>query len=204
MGDNMTCLFDVIYSFDGRVQVGEYSVSAIRNKLCAPISKKITAYGVEKFDFIAPIPQTGNLYAQTIADAVSLPCNHIITKPKDQRTTQLNYEERIALNAKIFEIDASYVAGKNILLIDETIVSGQTYWLLRRQLLKSGANYVSCAIVAPRVRWRCPFSHKVHERVSVNFERNLRSRIKHDILEPDMQDFEEIVSANFICMLCHQ
>lgn len=197
----MNCIFDIIYTFDNRIKVSNTTTANVRREFCEKVVQKIPSN--HNFDLIAPIPETGRLYSNQIAKLSNIPHAEILSKGTQQRTTFLSQSERFKINVNHFKVDRDLIQNKNILLIDETIVTGQTLWLTRRQLLKDGATSVSCALIMPPVKWFCPFGKRDKKDTFYNINNNMRPRYNFHLIYPDEDSVKEIIYKYDFCDLCH-
>lgn len=197
----MNCIFDIIYTYDNRIKVSNTTTGNIRNEFCKKIAEKIPVD--HNFDIVAPIPETGKLYSKEIARLTNIPHLEILTKNTHQRTTLLSQSERFKINANHFEVESDLIQNKDILLVDETIVTGQTLWLVRRLLLKEGARSVSCALIMPPVKWLCPFGKRKKKEIFYNINSNMRPKYNFDLIYPDEKSAKEIITKYRFCDLCH-
>ena len=197
----MNCIFDIIYTFDNRIKISNTTVGDVRREFCSKIVDKIPTD--HNFDFVAPIPETGRLYSYEIAKLLNVPHMEVLSKDVQQRTTSLAQSERFKINVNNFIVNKKHVANKKIILVDETIVTGQTLWLTRRQLLKAGAASVTCALIMPPVKWCCPFGKRKVQETFYGMHNNMRPKYNFDLIYLEEESAKEIISKYHFCDLCH-
>ena len=135
-------IIDKINVYAARLKLGEYLARAVKNRL-----------NVKDIDCVMPIPDTGRAAAQELAGILKLSYREGFIKNRyvgrtfimpDQATRKKSVRQK--LNAMPIEF-----AGKNVLLVDDSIVRGTTMEQIVDLARQSGAKKVFVASTAPRV-----------------------------------------------------
>lgn len=135
-------VIDKINVYAARLQLGKYLAHTIKERL-----------DINEIDCVIPIPDTGRAAAQELASTLQLNYREGFIKNRyvgrtfimpDQKTRKKSVRQK--LNAMPIEF-----AGKNILLVDDSIVRGTTMEQIVELARQSGAKKVFVASTAPRV-----------------------------------------------------
>jgi len=140
----------IIYQSSGK----EVSYSAIRFAL----GKKLAEEHPVDADMVIPVPRSGIPAAEGYAEALGLPCRHvIITEGVDiGRTfieTEMNTRAYLA-NLK-YTVIADRVVGKRVVVVDDSKIRGLTIQVIVAKLYAAGAKEVHIRIPAPRYMFCC-------------------------------------------------
>ena len=122
------------------------------------------SYDVEKFDCISCVPMyrkakkrrsynQAELLARECAEILGLPFDDLLEKFKDTPPQHTMKRSERGKNVKgVFRVrDKSLVRGRNILLIDDIITTGNTLGECARMLKRGGCRDISCAVVCTAV-----------------------------------------------------
>lgn len=155
----------VCTEYSGRVRAAVLRMKRGRNRFAADafglmLAECIGADAAD-FDMITYIPtrfgrstKLGGEHSRRIARGISvrafvpLKCTLRALKGKSQQKS-LTREQRFENARNMFEtVDPEYIAGKNILLVDDVVTTGATLGSAAEQLRKAGAAGVSAAVFA--------------------------------------------------------
>ena len=104
------------------------------------------------------VPNTGNDYARSYADAAELEYCEYITKNKNvERTFILKSDEERNRQAKQKYVFDVRMKGENIVLVDDSLVRGVTMNNLVNQLVEFGVNKIHIRITSPPVIAPCNY-----------------------------------------------
>ncbi len=106
---------------------------------------------------MVPVPETSRTAAIAVAETLDVPYREFLVKnPYVPRTFILNkQEERVkALKSKLSLIGPE-IKGKRVLLVDDSVVRGNTSRLMSERLREAGAKSVSIASTCPPIRYGC-------------------------------------------------
>ena len=104
------------------------------------------------------IPKTGNDYANSYADSVGLPFKEYIVKKKGVGRTFIlkNNEERTKISMRKYIFDER-LKGKDVILVDDSLVRGVTMRTLITQLTVFGVSDIHIRIMSPPVISPCNY-----------------------------------------------
>ena len=147
--DAAHCMFEFVYfSRPDSVMEGR-SVSAVRRRLGEELAR--TYASGARADLIVPVPDTSRTAAEGISEVMGLPIREGLIKNRYiHRTFILPTQEerrngvRLKLNA-----DAEVVRGRDIILVDDSIVRGTTIKDIVQQLRRAGAGRIEVWITSP-------------------------------------------------------
>ena len=147
------CGFELIYYFNSLESADRETVGAVRFQAGCELAK---IFGV-KGDIVAPVPNTAREVAQgySYASGIEL-CEVIIAnKTLGRYFVQKTQEERERVVNEKFTYLPQEIKGKNIVLIDDSIVRGTTTKNIIRRLREFGANKIHMLISSPPVLSPC-------------------------------------------------
>ena len=156
------CMFEWVYFSSAESIIDKRSVYearlALGRYLCQQIQPLI-AENIIQPDIVAPIPETSRLSTIAVAEELQIPYREILIKNRYvHRSFILDSDEKrtsavgIKLNPVCHE-----VAGKKILLVDDSIVRGTTSRSIVRALKKCGAKEIYLASTCPEIQYPCYF-----------------------------------------------
>ncbi len=149
------CMFEYIYFarpdswlngalvYDARVNMGRYLAEKIRSQ-----------YANLQIDCVVPIPDSGRVAALEVAHTLNLPYREGLVKNRHTGRTFIveGQARRRRSVAEKLNIIAPEFSGKNVLLVDDSIVRGTTGMELVGMARAAGARKVYFASAAPPVR----------------------------------------------------
>jgi amidophosphoribosyltransferase len=147
------CIFEYVYFARPESIINEISVYKSRINMGYNLAQQIIKYYpfiIDKIDSIIPVPDTSVISATEIANILQKPLKMGIIKNRNIARTFIMKDLNIRKNSikkKLYIINDE-VKDKNILIVDDSIVRGNTSRLLVKGLRKNGANniyFVSCA-----------------------------------------------------------
>lgn len=107
---------------------------------------------VNDADMVIPIPNSAIPAAQGYAEALGLPCvPALVRNPYVQRTFILPEAERVTAIRDKFRIVVSLVKGKRVVLVDDSVVRGNTTRGQAELLLAAGAQSVDVRVASPPI-----------------------------------------------------
>lgn len=150
------CMFEWVYFARVESAMGSTSVYQARFDLGLILAEEIKRRGIEA-DLVLPIPETSRIAAGAMAEALNLPCRELLIKNRYvQRTFLLDDQaaRQQAIKRKLFPI-APEIAGKRCLVVDDSIVRGNTAVQIIRMLKQSGAKEVTLVSTCPPIANPC-------------------------------------------------
>ena len=151
------CIFEWIYIsredsiinnvsvYEARLKMGEYLANNIKNQI-----------NINEIDYIVPIPTTSKPIALKIAEVLQKPYRECIIKNRYiYRTFIMNNQMKRNKNIqKKLSVVKNIVKDKNLLIIDDSIVRGNTIKHIVQLLKKNNVNKIFVASCAPIIKYQ--------------------------------------------------
>ena len=146
------CLFEYIYFSRLDSIVNNISIYNFRFLLGKILGKRIKDNNID-VDFIIPTPETSRVYAYGISYETKIPIQECIIKNRYvNRTFIIENKDMITENIKRkFSVINEIVDGKNVLLIDDSVVRGNTSREVIRLLKDGNVADVYFASASPKI-----------------------------------------------------
>jgi amidophosphoribosyltransferase len=181
------CIFEHVYFARPDSVVFGNSVAEVRQKLGAQLARQHPIDG----DIVVPVPDSGVYAALGYALESGIPFqyglvrNHYVGRTFiEPKQTIRSFGVKVKLNP-VREL----VAGKRIILIDDSIVRGTTSKKIVRMLKQAGASEVHMRISSPPTSWPCYYGIDTPERQDL-----IASTHSHD----EIRDFIEADSLGYL------
>lgn len=149
------CVFEFVYFSDATSMLDARSVYEVREEMGRQL---VHEHPVEA-DLVVPVPLTAIPMALGYAEASGLPyaepiiasryADRSFIKP-DQRLRQMEVDLK-------FNIVRSKIDGKRLVIVDDSLVRGNTLLILIKALRRAGAKEVHMRIATPPIRHPCYF-----------------------------------------------
>ncbi|ATD05747.1 amidophosphoribosyltransferase [Pseudoalteromonas sp. CO348] len=150
------CIFEFVYFARPDSNIDKMSVYATRVNMGTKLGEKIaTEWGDKDIDVVIPIPETSCDIALEIASVLGLPYRQGFVKNRYIGRTFIMPGQELrkkSVRRKLNAIDREF-AGKNVLLVDDSIVRGTTSAQIVEMAREAGAKNVYFASAAPEVRF---------------------------------------------------
>lgn len=149
------CIFEHVYLARPDSMIDGISVYKTRLRMGEMLAKKIlTQWGDHDIDVVIPIPDTSRTSALQLANALEVPYREGFIKNRYIGRTFImpgQAERKKSVKQKLNAIDLEF-RGKNVLLVDDSIVRGTTSQQIVQMAREAGAKNVYFASAAPAVR----------------------------------------------------
>lgn len=205
------CFFEWIYFANPCSDIEGKSVYHVRMMLGELLAKEISKRKHLKIDYIAPVPDTSRIASQRIAELLSIPVREVILKNRyySKRVFILNSAEarQEAIKQKYLYVP-EFIAGKNLLLVDDSIVRGITAKEVVKELRNRGARKVYLAITSPPIIRPCYYGidFATDEEVIAGNGASLADIEEEigadEIIYQGIGDMYEAIGATDLCMAC--
>ena len=150
------CIFEFVYFARPDSTIDKISVYASRVHMGKKLGQKIKREWEDvDIDVVIPIPETSCDIALEIAGALDLPYRQGFVKNRYIGRTFImpgQTERRKSVRRKLNAISAEF-AGKNVLLVDDSIVRGTTSSQIIEMAREAGAKNVYFTSAAPEIRF---------------------------------------------------
>lgn len=167
------CAFEYIYFARPDSIIEGKSVYEVRKKMGEILARKFKSKPEFKADFVVGVPDSGVSAALGFANALGIPLemaivrNHYVGRTFIEPTQELrNLKVKLKLNPM-----SKVLAGKEIVVVDDSIVRGTTSKKIISLLRHAGARKIHFAVACPEIKFP-------------------------DIYGIDTPTFEELISAN--------
>ncbi len=157
-GTPRPCIFEFVYFARPDSVIDGIEVYQARLRLGERLAVEVARQGV-KPDVVIPVPDTARAAATSLASALGLEQREGLIKNRYiARTFIMHGQDRRALSVrqKLNPV-RSQVAGKNVLLVDDSIVRGTTSREIVQMVRGAGTRRVFLAITAPPLRCPCVY-----------------------------------------------
>ncbi len=150
------CIFEYVYFARPDSTIDKASVYAARLAMGRHLGEKIKReWGDLDIDVVIPIPETSCDSALEIAKVLELPYRQGFVKNRYIGRTFImpgQSQRRKSVRRKLNAINQEFI-GKNVLLVDDSIVRGTTSEQIIEMAREAGANKVYLASAAPEIRF---------------------------------------------------
>jgi len=150
------CVFEAIYFARPDAVMGDRSVYEVRFALGEALADRVRAKGIEA-DVVIPVPDTARPAATAVSEALELPLREGFIKNRYSGRTFIMPDALTrdrTLRLKLNPIPRE-IAGKQVLLVDDSIVRGTTLARVIKLLKQANAGSIHLAIHAPPVMHPC-------------------------------------------------
>ena len=147
------CLFEYIYFARPESYINDILVHDFREKAGEKILEIIDKSVLKQIDLIVPVPQTSMISAIAISNKTKIPLKYAINKNRYTSRSFINKENDILKTIKKITVIKSAVEGKNILVVDDSIVRGNTSKYIIQELRKCNVGKIYFASCSPPIKY---------------------------------------------------
>jgi amidophosphoribosyltransferase len=151
--DRHGCLFEYVYLARPDTTIAGRSVHATRVEIGRTLAREAPAVA----DLVIPVPQSGVPGAVGFAEASGIPYGDGLVKNQYVGRTFIQPSQTIrqlGIRLKLNPL-RDVIAGRRLVVVDDSIVRGNTQRALVKMLREAGATEVHVRISSPPVRWPC-------------------------------------------------
>lgn len=206
------CMFEWVYFAAAESQIETQTVYQARLNLGSKLAEKVSALkneGKVNPDFVCPVPDTSRTAAIGLAESLSLPYREGLIKNRYvQRSFILNTQDKRdkAVELKLSPV-ISEIKGKNILLVDDSIVRGTTSKKIIDLLKRNGAAEVTLAITCPPLRYACYYGIDFPDENQLIANGKTVEQIAeyvgaNSVIYLDENDLKEAIGMDTLCTSC--
>lgn len=149
------CLFEYIYFARAESYINDILVYDFREKIADSLVTNLNKYNIDidNIDYVVPVPQTGLISAINVGQLIQKPIKYAIIKNRYMHRTFINPDKNtIVKNIKKIKIVKSLIYNKNLLIVDDSIVRGNTSRYIISELKKCGAKKIYLASCCPPIK----------------------------------------------------
>ncbi|NLC97727.1 MAG: amidophosphoribosyltransferase [Actinomycetales bacterium] len=147
------CIFEYVYLARPDTTINDQRVFSVR----AEIGRRLAQSAPVEADLVIPVPESGTPAAIGYAEASGIPFGHGLVKNSYVGRTFIQPSQTIrqlGIRLKLNPL-RDVIAGKRLVVVDDSIVRGNTQRALVRMLREFGAAEVHVRISSPPVKWPC-------------------------------------------------
>jgi amidophosphoribosyltransferase len=147
------CLFEYVYLARPDTSIGGRGLHATR----VQIGRTLAAEYPAEADLVIPVPESGTPAAIGYAEASGIPYGQGLVKNSYVGRTFIQPSQTIrqlGIRLKLNPL-RDVIEGKRIVVVDDSIVRGNTQRAIVAMLRESGAREVHVRIASPPVKWPC-------------------------------------------------
>jgi len=152
------CIFEYVYFARPDSVMNGVEVYQARLRLGERLAQEVKRQGVRP-DVVVPVPDTARAAASSLASTLGVDLREGLIKNRYiARTFIMHGQDRrtLSVRQKLNPV-RSQVAGKDVLLVDDSIVRGTTSGEIVQMVRDAGARRVFLAITAPPLRFPCVY-----------------------------------------------
>ncbi|WP_195176207.1 amidophosphoribosyltransferase [Mesorhizobium sp. INR15] len=156
-----SCSFESIYFHTAGGLLRGSPVAALRHRLGQLLAREHPVDG----DLVVPVPKSGIDFAQGFAEQLHRVPEHAISLTADAaRTFIQEAASRADAIRRKYVLNTSAIAGRSVIIVDDSLVRGATMKHLASALRHAGASQVHARIGSPRFTHPCFFGIDVPDR----------------------------------------
>ena len=154
--DHAHCMFEFVYFAHPCSCIEKRLVYDVRLELGRELGYRIKETMLD-IDYIIPVPDTSKPASQALSEVLKVPVREAIIKNRYLQRTFImkSKEERSSVAKRKYLYSPSYIKGKSILVVDDSIVRGLTSQKIIKDLRKIGAKNIYLAVTCPAIRFAC-------------------------------------------------
>jgi amidophosphoribosyltransferase len=206
------CMFEWVYFSGAEGALENHSIYSVRLQLGRQLAKKIqTSMDEENWDvdIVVPVPDTSRTASLALSEELKIPYREALIKNRYvHRSFILNSQEKRekAVELKLSPV-RSEIEGKNIILVDDSVVRGTTSKKIISLLKKNGVGDVTLAITCPPISYACYYG------IDFPTDKELLSRDKtleqianwlgaKKVIYLETSDLVTAIGEETLCMAC--
>jgi amidophosphoribosyltransferase len=150
------CMFEWVYFARVESEFDGISVYDARFRLGLIAAKRVKELGVQA-DVVVPVPETSRSSAIAIAESLGLPFRELLIKNRYVNRTFIlegQQSRQEAIRRKLYPI-ANEFKDKRCLIVDDSIVRGNTAKQILKLVRQSGAREITLISTCPQIQHPC-------------------------------------------------
>jgi amidophosphoribosyltransferase len=151
--DPHLCVFEYVYLARADSNLAGRSVHQVRRELGAALAREAPL----EADLVIPVPDTATSAAAGFAEASGIPFGEGLMKNRYVGRTFIQPSQtmrQLGIKVKLNPLRET-IRGKRLVVVDDSIVRGNTTKAIVGMLREAGAREVHVRITSPPVRWPC-------------------------------------------------
>lgn len=147
------CIFEYIYFSTAESYINDVLVYDFRERIGVEMIKYIEPEIQKEIDVVVPVPLTSLISATSIANTLQKPLKHAIVKNRYTYRSFINTGNGILSTIQKIKIIPKLIDNKNILIVDDSIVRGNTIKYIIKQLRKTNVKKIFFASCSPKIKY---------------------------------------------------
>ncbi|MFN4101877.1 MAG: amidophosphoribosyltransferase [Pararhodobacter sp.] len=183
------CIFEQVYFSRPDSQIGGRSVYETRHQIGVELAREAPV----EADLVCPVPDSGTPAAIGYSQESGIPFAMGIVRNQYMGRTFIEPSEQIrdmGVRLKL-NVNRALIAGKRVVLVDDSVVRGTTSQKIKAMILEAGAKEVHFRIASPPTMWPCFYGVDTPERSKL-----LAARMS----EEEMREYIGVQSLKFISL----
>jgi amidophosphoribosyltransferase len=152
------CMFEMLYFSSPHSENNKKSMYTLRFLLGTELAKEIKESETTlDYDYVVPVPDTSRAAAIAVAEHLKTPYREYLVKNAYVPRTFIlsNNDKRLKTLDMKLSLIGPEIGNKNILLVDDSVVRGNTSRLMIKRLKEAGAKHVGLASTCPPILHPC-------------------------------------------------
>ncbi|MFX1336698.1 MAG: amidophosphoribosyltransferase [Promethearchaeota archaeon] len=202
------CMFEWTYFSQAPSNLDGKEVYQVRFNLGQKLGKLLFEYDITEVDYVIPVPNTAKTAALGCASFLGLPYADGLIKSSSGRIF-IKPTEKDRFNAvnKVYETVPSIIRGKNLILIDDSIVRGTTLKRVIELLHEKGAQKIHVGITTPMIKFPCVYGIDMSRPGELLAAANSVDRIKKilgcdSLIYMTIEDLHDAIGVQSLCTAC--
>lgn len=164
-GKKATCIFEYVYFARPDSVIDDIGVYEARLRLGVELGKECLKSGI-KPDVVVPVPDTARGSAQMVAEVLNVKHREGLIKNRYVHRTFIMPTQHQRLEAVRMKLNTikSEIKNKKVLLIDDSIVRGNTSKEIISLVRSAGAKEVYFAVYSPPLKYPCVYGIEMQTR----------------------------------------
>ena len=201
-----SCMFEWVYFARPESEIDKRGVYAVRLELGRHLAKKLKGQDI---DLVIPVPDTSRTAAIALAETLGVPYREGLIKNRYIGRTFIMSSQRARENAVKLKLQPvlSEISGKNLVVVDDSIVRGTTARKIIQLLRNCGAKTIYFVSSCPPISYPCyygidfPDPSELAARAGRTIE-DLRKEIGADhLIYQDLRALKKVLGPD-ICRAC--
>ncbi len=202
------CMFEWVYFARVESQLDNLSVYQARFNLGIELAKEVKNSGVTP-DIIVPVPETSRIAAIAMAESMGVPFREVLIKNRYVNRTfilESQSARQEAIRRKLYPV-ASELKDKKVLIVDDSIVRGNTSIKIVELIRKCGAKEIYLASTCPPIQFPCYYGIDFPDRDEL-----LAGKYDHDslldvigvdaLIYQSLQGLQGALQSESLCTAC--
>jgi len=156
------CIFEYVYLARPDSNLYGHNVAGVRKNMGRELAKEAPV----EADLVIPVPDSGNAAAQGYAEQSGIPYGEGFVKNRYIGRTFIQPSQTIRQQGIRLKLNPlkEVIEGKRLVVVDDSIVRGNTSKKIIQVLRKAGAKEIHMRVSSPKIEWPCFYGIDTAER----------------------------------------